>query len=467
MASFRPRQYWRPLAIALSVLGLFTLFRHQYFGYSDYLDPDPDGYVSYGKHLKENWSLLKDHVRLPGYPVFLALIMTVFTEPQSSAEWIQANFFVATVVFGISLALLVKALGPFRALLIGLFIAYRSALVLMAPIPMTDFLYSFFIGMFLFVYWIGLSTPATPTERKILGSFLFGLAFLLCTIRNEATALLIVFLGIATTLRFWSSQKIGAGFSMKDYLRDGFLICFILLISIFRVGWFGSRPSQYAIDHIFKPRVALYSQLRGNTPDERLIKDFLEQRERETGIPQNMRLFGTAPASVFYAASRVFDDLRKNGDLSLSPYLLSIFRHIYLSHHLILRDLFPFQDFADKCGNISSCQPPAGSSLSSHIYYSTGFVVSGSGPAQYSYELSWYLFFLIMLIVGVRQALISHPTFAWSILGTCVFMHVFNSTMNISQSRYFLPFSIFIFIGIANGLTISWRYFFKRMRSAG
>ena len=64
------------LAEAVIVLLLFTALVAQLMTYPPTYADDPDGYVTYAKYLREHHALMIKFPRLPGYPLFLAAVMS-------------------------------------------------------------------------------------------------------------------------------------------------------------------------------------------------------------------------------------------------------------------------------------------------------------------------------------------------------------------------------------------------------
>lgn len=62
----------RPMAYAAIFIALMVVLLLNALAVGVTTDPDPDGYVTYARHLQQNWTLLEWR-RLPGYPALMAL----------------------------------------------------------------------------------------------------------------------------------------------------------------------------------------------------------------------------------------------------------------------------------------------------------------------------------------------------------------------------------------------------------
>ena len=124
---------------------LAVLLVMQLLAYPVTEDPDPDGYVTYARHLQSTWSLL-DHRRLPGYPFFLAVVDSIGPSMMHvDVYWGQVGLYllwVAALWFWIR-----RLVGPLVALVFLALLAAPSFYTHSATVMLADLTGSIAFGV--------------------------------------------------------------------------------------------------------------------------------------------------------------------------------------------------------------------------------------------------------------------------------------------------------------------------------
>jgi hypothetical protein len=163
-------------------------------------DPDPDGYVTYARHLKETWTLM-DMVRLPGYPFFLAVVDSIGPSTlHVDAYWAQFGLYLAWVALlwlGIR-----RLMGPPVALAFLALLALPAFYTRYAVNMVADFLASTSFTLTTLVLLRFATAPARgiPLGRLALLAVLFGLTFVVHPSTRMMLALFMVCLALAAVL---------------------------------------------------------------------------------------------------------------------------------------------------------------------------------------------------------------------------------------------------------------------------
>lgn len=136
----------------VAVLLLGGVLLAQLLSYPITEDPDPDGYVSYARHLRETWSLPVGHIRLPGYPAFLAAADALGPGTlHEDATRAQIGLYAAWV--GVLWWLVRRRLGPATALVLLAILAAPNLLTRLAATLLSDALASVLVALCAWALW--------------------------------------------------------------------------------------------------------------------------------------------------------------------------------------------------------------------------------------------------------------------------------------------------------------------------
>ena len=233
----------RRLVELLAVLALLALLVGQLRSFGITEDPDPDGYVSYARHLQETWSLPPGHRRLPGYPLFLATVDDLGPGTlHEDATYAQGGLYLLWVVvlwLGVRRLLGAVVALVFLAICAGPSLPARLGVTLLsdAPAAILATLAAWMLWRAVSHSWrwiaplavLGAAAYAVhPTSRAALTLLVVGLAAAYVLRRERVPVVRLV----ACLVAFWASTAAveavadsGSARYNADALQAGSLLC--------------------------------------------------------------------------------------------------------------------------------------------------------------------------------------------------------------------------------------------------
>jgi hypothetical protein len=172
----------------------------QLLSYDVIRDPDPDGYVTYANHLKETWSLM-NHRRLPGYPLFLAVVDSIGPATMHIDAY-RAQFGLYLGWAAVLWLWARRLMGPLVGLVFLTILATPSFLTRGAVVMVADFLASVTFALTALVLYRAIRAPTRGRFAAWLGLLvlLAALAFVLHPSTRPMLAVLIGCLGLAAAV---------------------------------------------------------------------------------------------------------------------------------------------------------------------------------------------------------------------------------------------------------------------------
>lgn len=208
MRFVQPLGTWRRIVAEVILAGILLAFAvGQMASFPLTKDPDPDGYVSYAKHLQAHWALPTVHHRLPGYPTFLALVDLIGPgDMHSDAYW--AQLFISAVLLIIMAAVVRHHFGPAVALVFLALFAAPNFFLRYSVVMLADFL----TQIFWLVYLAGLAFYLKRSVRVLdwRAATLLGVTTFLIFVTHPGSRYLILILLLSLGLVAFLFR--GAGF---------------------------------------------------------------------------------------------------------------------------------------------------------------------------------------------------------------------------------------------------------------
>lgn len=384
------------LRLLLVLLGL-GLLASQLRDYGPTGDPDPDGYVTYAKHLAARWELL-EHRRLPGYPAVIAVVHGAFGgDVNKEMFWVH---FVLILAFAAGTTALVWHLCGFLTALFYLGILAlgshfaRNAIVMLADLP---FIYAFYAACVAgFALWVS----KTAWKAIALATIFTALCFVSTSLHPSThlrMQILVVTAAIVLAARAaWQRTPI-VPVIMRAIVLSG--LCFVanyaalsslqvrsghhayitqdpISSSEFLRGWIAYRML------LCLPPVQDASDL--DTKIER-VKDLYRER---SGIPAGATVppgFHPEFMALVSAVQVPLDHWKPRLWEHPGSLLKCMLQELRSKYHTILRNILPFGDFKSGKTWITSGYPVYSGGPRDHLFWSTGVNLFESlGPSESS-----------------------------------------------------------------------------------
>lgn len=447
-------------------IGLVLLLVGQMLSYPATEDPDPDGYLSYARHLLDTGTLLPDSRRLPGYAAFSAVAWAALgRSAQQSVYWAQLGL---TTLFVTGLWVWLRPrIGRLPALLLLGILAAPCYFTRLSVVMLPDAVFSMlWLPVTLASCWWALA------ERPrggwwMLVPLALGL-LLLQTLRPNAapTAILLVAsLGTAYVVervlrRRYDPTRLAAPRQFWPRLGGLLAVAVLAFVATDRLLDTGARA--YNSD-VIGYRVAVYLPPATDAPEERRIEAAKERFRAVEGQPIEDARFLSYPTFRFYeeidrrdvAAVWIPRLLAHPG-----TYLASVGRDLLLNHYLLARRVVPFFFDLERVPLFVQHYPLNDGSLAARLFRSTGLLVLEQPPFPthfpFEVELLGALARLVavwgLLLLGARVLARRYRPLVVAfgiLLGLCVLLP---AATNTADPRYLLPFAIPVYVTQAVGL---------------
>lgn len=462
----RPRVAAVTLVEVGLAVGLLALLVGQLLGYPATDDPDPDGYVSYARHILDHGTLLPGARRLPGYPTFVAAAWAALgRSAQQSVYWVQLGL---ATLFVVGLWLWLRPrIGRLAALLLLGILAAPAYFTRMAVVTLPDALFSMlWLPVTLASCWWVLADrprgawlPLVPIGFGVL---------LLQAIRPNAVPiaiLLVVALGVAyvgerALGRPYDAPRLAGPRSFWAKLAALLAVALVVFVVADRLLDTGARA--YNAD-VVAYRVVVYVPPASDAPEEQRIEAAKERFGAIEGQPIEDARFLTYPTFRFYEEI----DRRDVAAVWLArllahpgTYLVSVGRDLLLGHYLLARRVVPFFTDLERVPLFIQYYPPNDGSPAARLFRSTGIVVLERPPFPTHFPLAVELLTALTRLVAVWGLLLLG---AWTLarryrpyvvafgvlLGLGVLLTAATNTVD---PRYLLPFAIPVYATQAVGL---------------
>jgi hypothetical protein len=450
------------LAEGVVVLLLVIELVAQLSAYPSTADPDPDGFVSYARHLREHQSLIEHSERLPGYPLFLALVWDLWSAPLAyNVWWAQGTMMVVLAVVG--WALTRRWLGPLPAIILLGILAAPCFLTRMSVEMLADMLYAVLaLPLLLTIVWWALR-PAS--RRSWLWCIPFALGLFVTQSIRPTTFLLGLMLGPAIVVGYvvarWWQQQTG-DLTLRLVLTRTAVIVALAFVSFFAGDRLLDRGAREYNTMVVAYRVIIALPPADDTPADNRIERAKERLEQVEGQPIDTTHFLTYRHFVAWQEIRSEDALAVwQGRLLRWPglYLFSIWQDLRLNHFFLTSRFTPLFFPLHRTGLFGEQFLPYDGSLSSKLFYATGIVLylpPEPPPALFYAELGPAVARIVavwgFLLLGCWQLARRYcaQTVAFVVLFLGFALSV--SATNTIDGRYLLPFAMLIYLAEAMGI---------------
>jgi hypothetical protein len=473
----------------LSVLALIGFVVRQLLSFGLTEDPDPDGYVSAARYIQSFGHLPDYHRRLPGYPVFLAIV-----------DWIgpgNMHHDVYWAQLGLSLGLVVVMWWVVRH-----YFGNATALVFLALLAAPNFLMRYsvvmladFVMQLLWLAYLACVLLYYRQSVKTLSYFLLGLTLLTVVIylvhpgsKYLLSFFLVSALGVSWFCRHRvDRQRLGL-FQLNRRLvyKSGLaLVLVVLLTSVadhaygagranFHERWLGWRiclclppVHQTPLDQDIEAAKAKISAKLGY-----LVEDATPNLYPETeGIIQisgdPLRLMATPLSDREQQVYAIGQERLQHYPLR---FLNCAWNEMRLRHYIIAKQFFPF--ISERRFQTLFLMPQT-DSLVSRLYRATGIELAqlpanSSGVkvgVAFSLELVKLLGFYGLTLLGIYRFNQRVPIFPLALVLTFILWFSFLSLAVQLETRYLNPFAPFLYL--SHAIAISWliSWAFHRFRA--
>ena len=461
--------------IGAAYVVLFLLFLQKLASLEITHDPDPEGFVSYARHIQETGTLM-EHRRPPGYPFLLAWADKI--GPGSMHEdALNLHRTVLFIFFIVFIGWIRKTFGNLVALLTGsMFAIGDNYFVWIGSLMMADlFLSLCFLGF----VWCSLNLFQVSCRHKIgFFSAYILLVFLGQSFHSSFWVRALIFLVVSGGFLFWQNRN----------AQNAFLGNLGLNLSIlFLVGWGSaflsntwlSVPTEHSNyvnlsnkDKSQKNFVTYWftiSQLASLPPPknpvslDKKIEEAKRSCSKELGYDIEIKKIPSI-SGPFTAYGRVFEKNKvplsfwQKRILDHPQYLLiPFFREMKLQYHRILRDIMPYGSQSTKTFNVIQLAPPTGSRLSD-LFWQTGLDLRGYESLPFwkkSFgifsEVGKILLLIIFVFVGLYQKEIRKNLAIVPVLLSGAIWLFVAANISAAETRYLLPYlpAFFLLISLS------------------
>jgi hypothetical protein len=447
---------------AAVVLLLLAELVAQLMTYPPTYSEDPDGYVTYAKYLRANYALMPGFPRLPGYPVFLALVADLSPAPlPDNVWWVQG--FLMVVLAVVAWALTRRLLGRLPAVVLLGILAAPCYFTRMSVVMLTDMLYTVLVlPLLLTIGWWAFR----PGSR---GSWLWCLPFVLGMFVSQSirptTFLLCLMLGPAIVVGYlvarWLHREPGQ-LSLRLVLARAAAVMLLAFVGFITVDTFLDTGARAYNSMVFGYRVVLALPPASDTRNDRRIERAKERFEEIEGQPISTAHFLT------YREFNPWKEIRPQevqavwqGRLLRWPhlYLWSIVQDFRFNHYYLISRFTPLWFELGRTAIFGEKFMPLDGSPASNVFYSTGLVIWVMPDAQPTIIFAELFFAVVrmltvwgLLLLGcwqlLRRSCAHTAAFIVLLLGFALSV----SATNTIDGRYLLPFALLIYLAEAMGV---------------
>jgi hypothetical protein len=444
----------RPRALLLVEVAVWivlaVLLVRQLLSYDVTRDPDPDGYATYANHLKETWSLMHHHRRLPGYPLFLAVVDSIGPSTMHvDAYWAQFGLYLgwATILW-----LWVRRLtGPLVGLVFLAILAAPSFLTRSAIVMVADFLACVTFALSALVLYRAIRAP---TRRQFAGwlgllALLVALTFVIHPSTRPILVVLTGCLGLAALV-------------YREPLRLARLVVALAVIAVSTsaASAVADRGSAQFIRGTIAMWVLVCIPPATDTEEDRLIEATKRSLADRLGYPTEHAV------PQFYPEFTPIQDIpdARLQAMALERVLAQPLglpgcgiRHSFWRYNNFVKQYAPF---ATETRFIMLSYPPENGSPRSTLFRTYGIELMGV-PDTATWDELWWLavgevarivWFLVSVCVGAASLVRRFRAPALAVMLAIMAWGCIVGLTLVLDSRYFMMFSPAIYLGEAVGI---------------
>lgn len=470
MAPARPRRdlyvnilFWGVLAV------LAVLYLLQMLAYSPTQDPDPDGYVTYANHLRENGNFI-DYKRLPGYPYFILAVDVLSPAPiATDVYFVQIGLSLAMFI-GLAL-LIARHFGRGPALLTAAIFAIKSLFAFISTIMLADFLSVLFAQLILFMGILVFRSTHWRIGLALLGFFVavsVGIAV--------HTSLIWIALSVLIGLGLvWIADRVlpwkFASVSFRKYgiyrtagLAITAIGSYLVVLAILVPPHPGKKPE---FQRFYDGYAAYYMTMCLAPQGEPIDADIEASRaqiEAALGYPpersRHPHMVVPVWVSLLEKHPELFPDFwRERAMQNPISFLGCAYNEVHSRYHDMIENFYPF---ASERVLVNTFRPKFNAQLANKMYWITGIYVPDmddskglvANSAAFGVELLRVLGFLAALVGGAFLFARKFPE-----LSGALFLGMFGwmaavSMMLVLDARYLITFAPFIYF--CEALAIWW-----------
>jgi hypothetical protein len=460
--STRPRVGAAALVEVAGVILLVTVLLIQLLSYPTTEDPDPDGYVSYANQLLATGTLAPSR-RLPGYPIFLAVVARTVPGPLNEAVyWVQL-WLTVLVCLG-AWAWTRWRFGALPALCLLGIVAAPSYFSRMAVLMLSDVPYSMLmLPLLLGIGWWTLA--AAPR-----GGWLWLLPFALLTFVLQATrattlgivvpfaGLLVV--GLLVARRLGQASRLAG--PRTALARAAALIAVALLVGVACDRYLDTGAREFNAD-MLRYRAAVMLPPADNSAAERRIEDAKRRYRRVEGQRIEDARFSAYDSFDLHVEIRA-DDVRAVWQARLlahpGQYLASVLDEFRLGHYIVARQFVPYFLDVPRYVRVWAHYPRNDGSPEGDLFRRSGLVVLDrpGAPPHNGLEVDQTSAIVQLAVVwgliglGLWRLWRRDAALIVAFVGTFVIFNVAVAATNTIDARFLLPFAIPIYLLEAIGV---------------
>jgi len=456
-------------------LGLLALLVGQLLGYPATDDPDPDGFVTYARHILGTGTLLPESRRLPGYAAFSALAWAALDRPpQQSVYWAQLAL--TTAFLGGLWLWLRPRIGRLPALLFLGIVAAPSYFARLAVVMLPDAVFSMlWLPVTLASCWWALADRPRGGWLWLL-PIAAGQLFLQALRPNAAPmavllagSLVVVYVAERLARRRVSDRfngSVGRKPSVPPLrpfvARAGALVGVAVLAFVAADRLLDTGARAYNLG-VVGYRVVVYLPPASDSPAERRLEEAKARfREIEGGEIEDARFLSYRRFQFSSEMDRADVEQVWLPRLLARPdlYVASVGRDLLLNHYLLARRVLPFFVDLPRIPLFVQQYPPNDSSPQSRLFRATGLLVLDAPPLPEHYPFAVEAGRAVGTLVAVWGLLLLG---AWRLaqrhrplvvtFGVLLALSVLMSAAtNTADPRYLLPFALPVYAAQAVGL---------------
>jgi hypothetical protein len=269
---------------ALLIMFLFSMLFAQLASNPLTTDPDPDGYFSYARYLEQHWRLPEHHVRMPGYPLFLAIVDVI------GAGDLPHDAFIAQAAASFALVVglwwfVRRSFGPVVALAFLLLYAMPNYSVFLSTVGLADFLFQ---ALWLAFLVAGLNFIFAARHAALKFFALVFITFLAYAV-HPGTLYLGLFLALSSVCAIWLSTRFRNPVQRCTNSRAALTKCalvFLCVITVAKVSdvFFDRGKTEYLMGWLGW-RLVVYLPPSSNTELDRRIEHIKQRVTARLGYP--------------------------------------------------------------------------------------------------------------------------------------------------------------------------------------
>jgi len=426
-------------------------------------DPDPDGYVSYARSLAEA-GRMPSSGRMPGYPLFLALLLLTTDAPLSEAVfWAQLWL---TVVFVAALWGFVRwRFGVLPAVsLLGIFAApsyfMQMAVVMLPDAPYSILLLPLLLGA---GWWTLADRPR--------GGWWWLLPFAGGTVALQAirptTFVIVALLAGALVAGLLVGRRFGGGERLArppaTVARAGALLMSALAALAVSTGLLDTGAGRQNAE-ILAYRVVTRLPAASDSPAEERIEAARRRFAAIEGQQIDDARFGT------YERFNLFGEIHPDDAAAVwrarlaahsALYAAGVIEEVRLGHHMLARVALPYVYEAGRHSLFVARYPRNDGSPEGDLFRRTGLIVNDGRPPPGHYPFEVATAGALLELLAIWGLLALGVVRAWRRDGALavafgLLMAAFVAavaTTNTIDPRYLLPFAPLVYLGQALGVT--------------